>query len=102
MVFYRGIQRPQATGDQDFVLQKILPVLKDMVDWHYKGTRYNIHVDTDGFLHAGEPGQQLTWMDARIGDWVVTPRTGKPVGPGPLVQCFKNIRRTAKAKRPAG
>lgn len=69
----------QATGDQDFVLQEILPVLKDMVDWHYKGTRYNIHVNGDGLLNAGEPGQQLTWMDARIGNWVVTPRMGKPV-----------------------
>ena len=69
----------QATGDQDFVLQKILPVLKEIVDWHYKGTRYNIHVGTDGLLNAGEVGQQLTWMDARIGNWVVTPRMGKPV-----------------------
>ncbi len=69
----------KATGDKEFVLQEILPVLKDIIDWHYKGTRYNIHVDTDGFLYAGEAGQQLTWMDARIGDWVVTPRMGKPV-----------------------
>lgn len=69
----------KATGDKDFVLQEILPVLKEIIDWHYKGTRYNIHVDTDGFLYAGEAGQQLTWMDARIGDWVVTPRMGKPV-----------------------
>lgn len=69
----------KATGDKDFVLQEILPVLKDIIDWHYKGTRYNIHADADGFLYAGEAGQQLTWMDARIGDWVVTPRMGKPV-----------------------
>ncbi len=69
----------KATGDKDFVLQELLPVLKEIIDWHYKGTRYNIHVDTDGFLYAGEAGQQLTWMDARIGDWVVTPRMGKPV-----------------------
>jgi predicted glycogen debranching enzyme len=45
-----------------------------------KGTRYNIHVDpNDGLLYGGGPGVQLTWMDAKIGDWVVTPRTGKPV-----------------------
>ncbi|MEO6722962.1 MAG: amylo-alpha-1,6-glucosidase [Ferruginibacter sp.] len=69
----------QASGDDDFVLQEILPVLKDIIDWHFKGTRYNIHVDVDGLLYAGEEGQQLTWMDARIGDWVVTPRMGKPV-----------------------
>jgi predicted glycogen debranching enzyme len=69
----------QATGDKEFILQEILPVLKDIIDWHFKGTRYNIHVDEDGLLYAGEKGQQLTWMDARIGDWVVTPRMGKPV-----------------------
>lgn len=69
-----------ATGDSGFVLQEILPVLKEIIDWHFKGTRYNIHVDeTDGLLFAGETGQQLTWMDARIGKWVVTPRMGKPV-----------------------
>ena len=69
----------QHTNDIRFVLDKILPVLKDIVDWHFKGTRYNIHVDDDGLLYAGEKGQQLTWMDVRIGDWVVTPRMGKPV-----------------------
>jgi len=69
----------EATGDKDFVLIEILPVLKDIIDWHYRGTRYNIHVDEDGLLFAGQEGQQLTWMDARIGTWVVTPRMGKPV-----------------------
>ncbi len=69
----------QQTSDQDFVLNEILPVLKEIIDWHFKGTRYNIHVDEDGLLYAGEEGQQLTWMDARIGTWVVTPRMGKPV-----------------------
>ncbi|MES1220781.1 MAG: amylo-alpha-1,6-glucosidase, partial [Bacteroidota bacterium] len=69
----------QATDDIDFVLHDILPVLKDIIDWHFKGTRYNIHVTEDGLLNAGETGQQLTWMDARIGTWVVTPRMGKPV-----------------------
>src|SRR6266487_4221894 len=51
----------------------------DIIEWHVKGTRYHIHVDKDGLLFSGEPGVQLTWMDARVGDWVVTPRTGKPV-----------------------
>ena len=69
----------QATGDKEFVLGEILPVLKDIIDWHFKGTRYNIKADDDGLLYAGEAGQQLTWMDARIGDRVVTPRMGKPV-----------------------
>ncbi|HET9746048.1 MAG TPA: amylo-alpha-1,6-glucosidase [Chitinophagaceae bacterium] len=68
-----------ASGDKKFVLDEILPVLKEIIDWHLKGTRYNIHVDKDGLLYAGETGQQLTWMDARIGTWVVTPRMGKPV-----------------------
>jgi predicted glycogen debranching enzyme len=69
----------QATGDRDFVINELLPVLKEIIDWHFKGTRYNIHADDDGLLFAGEEGQQLTWMDARIGTWVVTPRMGKPV-----------------------
>ncbi len=69
----------QATGDTIFILNEILPVLKEIVEWHYKGTRYNIRLDGDGLLYAGEAGQQLTWMDARIGSRVVTPRMGKPV-----------------------
>lgn len=68
-----------ATGDKSFVLDELLPVLEDIVSWHFKGTRYNIHVAIDGLLYAGETGQQLTWMDARVGNWVVTPRMGKPV-----------------------
>jgi predicted glycogen debranching enzyme len=68
-----------ATSDKDFVLNEILPVLKDIIDWHFKGTRYNIHATEDGLLYSGEEGQQLTWMDARIGNWVVTPRMGYPV-----------------------
>lgn len=69
----------QATGDTSFVMNELLPVLKQIIDWHYKGTRFNIHVDDDSLLFAGEEGVQLTWMDARIGDLVVTPRMGKPV-----------------------
>jgi predicted glycogen debranching enzyme len=69
----------QATSDKQFVLKEILPVLKEVVEWHFKGTRYNIHVDEDGLLYSGEEGVQLTWMDAKVGDWVVTPRAGKAV-----------------------
>ena len=69
----------QHTNDVEFVLNELLPVLKDIIDWHFKGTRYNIHADDDGLLYAGEIGQQLTWMDARIDTLVVTPRMGKPV-----------------------
>ncbi len=50
-----------------------------ILEGHVQGTRYNIGRDADGLLRAGTPGQQLTWMDAKIGDWVVTPRIGKPV-----------------------
>jgi predicted glycogen debranching enzyme len=67
------------TGDYDFVRANLSDVLADIVSWHERGTRHGIHVDTDGLLHAGEPGVQLTWMDAKVGDWVVTPRSGKPV-----------------------
>lgn len=68
-----------ATNDNDFVLKELYPVLKDIIDWHIKGTRYGIKVDTDGLLLAGEAGTQLTWMDAKVDDWVVTPRQGKAV-----------------------
>lgn len=69
----------EATGDLKLV-RDLWPVLEDMIGWHLRGTRYHIHVDpTDGLLHAGEPGMAVTWMDAKIGDWVVTPRIGKPV-----------------------
>jgi predicted glycogen debranching enzyme len=68
-----------ATGDTALV-DTLLPVLRDIADRHITGTRYGIGVDpADGLLRAGEPGVQLTWMDAKIGDWVVTPRIGKPV-----------------------
>ncbi|GAA4415556.1 amylo-alpha-1,6-glucosidase [Nibrella viscosa] len=72
-------QYRQFTHDGVFVRDEMLPVLHDMLDWHFRGTRYQIHVDTDGLLYGGVPGQQLTWMDARVGDWVVTPRQGKAV-----------------------
>ncbi|HEY2349807.1 MAG TPA: amylo-alpha-1,6-glucosidase [Puia sp.] len=67
------------TNDNKFILKEILPVLKNIIEWHFKGTRFHIHVDNDGLLFAGETGQPLTWMDARIGNWVATPRMGKPV-----------------------
>lgn len=69
----------EATGDEE-ALRQVFPVLQDIVDWHVRGTRYRIRMDeSDGLLHAGEPGVQITWMDARVGDRVVTPRIGKPV-----------------------
>jgi predicted glycogen debranching enzyme len=68
-----------ATGDHPFVREHLYEKLADILVWHLRGTRYNIHVDTDGLLCAGQPGVQLTWMDAKIGDLVITPRIGKPV-----------------------
>jgi predicted glycogen debranching enzyme len=67
------------TDDYEFVRANLYEVLSDIVSWHERGTRYGIRADSDGLLNAGEPGIQLTWMDAKVGDWVVTPRRGKPV-----------------------
>src|SRR5215470_11891355 len=67
------------TGDSDFVRNELYPVFADIIAWHVRGTRYGIKVDPSGLLTSGEPGVQLTWMDAKVGDWVVTPRRGKPV-----------------------
>ena len=67
-----------ATADREFIAE-LFPLLADIINWHIKGTRYNIKMDDDGLLYAGEDGVQLTWMDAKVGDWVVTPRIGKPV-----------------------
>ena len=67
------------TKDDALVRAHFYDVLTDIIDWHIRGTRYGIKVADDGLLAAGEPGMQLTWMDARVGDWVVTPRYGKPV-----------------------
>jgi predicted glycogen debranching enzyme len=59
--------------------KKLLKAIDAILDGYSQGTRYGIRADTDGLLACGVPGVQLTWMDARIGDWVVTPRIGKPV-----------------------
>ena len=67
------------TGDHGFVRDRLYPKLKEIVDWHMGGTRYGIRARSNGLLACGEPGVQLTWMDAKVGDWVVTPRIGMPV-----------------------
>ena len=77
VAIYRYIQ---ATGDLDTLKTFLWPTLEEIVTAHFAGTRYGIHVDmADGLLYAGQAGVQLTWMDAKVGDWVVTPRIGKPV-----------------------
>jgi predicted glycogen debranching enzyme len=70
----------RAGGDQRWVRDVFYPRAKAIVAWHQRGTHHGIHVDpADGLLVGGDRGTQLTWMDAKIGDWVVTPRHGKPV-----------------------
>jgi predicted glycogen debranching enzyme len=68
-------RRPVASADRDALRMAVDAIL----DGYMVGTRYSIRCGADGLLAAGEPGVQLTWMDAKVGDWVVTPRIGKPV-----------------------
>jgi predicted glycogen debranching enzyme len=78
--YFHAIDRYLAVTHDDALLRELFPILESIVAWHVRGTLYNIRVDpTDGLLSAGAPGVQLTWMDAKAGDWVVTPRLGKPV-----------------------
>ncbi len=89
VAIYRYIN---ATGDVDLLRQSLWNVLADIITWHRRGTRYNIHIDAaDGLLYAGQIGVQLTWMDAKVGDWVVTPRIGKPVEINALWYCALRI-----------
>ena len=78
--FFHAVGRYLAVTDDRETLRQLLPVLRDIIDHHLRGTRYGIAVDpADGLLRQGEEGYQLTWMDAKVGDWVVTPRRGKAV-----------------------
>jgi predicted glycogen debranching enzyme len=78
--FFHAVDRfVRSTGDTG-TLKLLLPVLIDIVQWHVRGTRFGIGVDpADGLLQQGAEGYQLTWMDAKVDDWVVTPRRGKAV-----------------------
>jgi predicted glycogen debranching enzyme len=99
--YFEAIQQYyKATQDDDLLLE-LFPILADIIDWHCRGTRYNIHLDpADGLLYAGGPGLQLTWMDAKVGDWVVTPRTGKPIEVNAL--WYNALRTMAKFARMLG
>jgi predicted glycogen debranching enzyme len=78
--YFQAIYQHLQYSRQLDLVRELYPALTDIVDWHQRGTRYGIKVDPDdGFLFAGEPGVQLTWMDAKVGEWVITPRIGKPV-----------------------
>jgi predicted glycogen debranching enzyme len=78
--FFHTLERyVRITGDRA-LLQGLLPKMIDIVQHHLRGTRFGIHADpADGLLSQGADGYQLTWMDAKVGDWVVTPRRGKAV-----------------------
>jgi predicted glycogen debranching enzyme len=78
--FFHAIDRyTQVTGDEQTV-RTLLPVLVDIVEHHLRGTRFGIHIDpADGLFTQGAEGYQLTWMDAKVGDWVVKPRRGNAV-----------------------
>jgi len=67
------------TGDSEFIRTELYPVFTDIIAWHARGTRYGIKMDVDGLIESTDPTVQLTWMDSKIGEWVVTPRNGKAV-----------------------
>jgi len=78
--FFHAVDRYLATTGEMETLEELLPKLIDILEWHIRGTDFGIGVDPrDGLLRQGTPGYQLTWMDAKVGDWVVTPRRGKAV-----------------------
>jgi predicted glycogen debranching enzyme len=80
MWFMHALSRYLEMSGDDESLRRILPLLRDIIEHHVAGTKFNIQVDpADGLLRQGQPGYQLTWMDAKVGDWVVTPRRGKSV-----------------------
>ncbi len=83
-----AIWRTIAATDDLALARDLWPVLVTIIDQHLRGTQFGIGVDpADGLLRQGGPGWQLTWMDVKIGDWVVTPRTGKPVEINALWHC---------------
>jgi predicted glycogen debranching enzyme len=78
--YFEAVRQYFETSNDIGLLRELFPALDGIIDAHVRGTRYHIHVDAvDGLLFAGEPGVQLTWMDAKVGGHVVTPRIGKPV-----------------------
>ncbi len=77
--FHLAYELARRNADHDFVKQYLYEAMVDSFEWHRRGTQFNIRMSDDGLLSAGREGVQLTWMDARVGDWVVTPRHGKAV-----------------------
>ena len=87
--------RPPLVEGQSELQNAILAIL----DGYSRGTRFGIRMDNDGLLAAGERGVQLTWMDAKVGEWVVTPRAGKPVE---IQALWLNALKIASQFSPAG
>ncbi len=80
MWYFHALERYLQAAEDWETLKLLMPTLHDIVEHHLRGTRFGIHVDEkDGLLSQGAQGYQLTWMDAKVGDWVVTPRRGKAV-----------------------
>ena len=78
--FFHALDRYLKCAEDRITLNHLLPTLVDIVEHHLRGTKFNIHVDPDdGLLAQGQEDYQLTWMDAKMGDWIVTPRRGKAV-----------------------
>jgi predicted glycogen debranching enzyme len=78
--FFLALRAYQASTGDEALVRDLYPKLAEIIDFHVRGTRFGIRRDpSDGLLAAGAAGVQLTWMDAKVGDWVVTPRIGKPV-----------------------
>jgi len=93
----------EVSGDWRFIAERLSP-LEEIIDWHVQGTRHGIRMDArDGLLGGGDAGYALTWMDARVDDWVVTPRRGKPIEVNAL--WYNALRLTAdwcdRAQRPS-
>jgi predicted glycogen debranching enzyme len=103
--YFEAVRQYFAATQDGRTLLQLFPTLAEMIDAHVRGTRYNTRVDpADGLLYAGQPGVQLTWMDAKVGDWVVTPRTGKPVEVNALwINALETIAEFARLlARPSG
>jgi predicted glycogen debranching enzyme len=99
--YFEAVRAYYSATDDDTLLAELFPILADIIDWHCRGTRYNIHLDpADGLLYAGVAGVQLTWMDAKVDDWVVTPRIGKPIEVNAL--WYNALRTMAKFARHLG
>jgi predicted glycogen debranching enzyme len=78
--YFEAIRDYYEQSGDDLLVKELFPLLQDIINWHIKGTRYQIKMDAeDGLLYAGQDDVQLTWMDIKINDVVVTPRTGKAV-----------------------